>query len=1096
MSLQFFLGSAGCGKSTTLQKHITELAEMTPSAHFLFLVPEQFTMETQRELIAQSRNGGLLNIEVLSFRRLAWRVFEETGEKSEGIMSETGKTLILRSLAGRQSGNLQILSGKLKQPGTILKVKSMLSEFWQYRIHLPELSDMIGLCRERPQLRAKLEDLKVLMEAFEQEKEDKPITGEELLERLALRIPDSVLLKNSVVVLDGFTGFTPIQKEVLDALLRTCPKVIAALTLREGEPVYGPVAEHELFALTRRTIRSLTDSANEAGVFVEEPVVFSGSSPRFEPGSALAFLEKNLFREHAGREKTCQHDGIHLNVSPHPMQEAMDAAWQIRKLVDEKQIRYREIAVIAGSLPDYEDALRRSFDTLQIPYFIDRKVSLDTNPCLEFLKSAMVCVRENFSYEAVFGMLRTGFALVGPSETDLMETYVLARGIRGINAWRKEWTDEIETLDSEEVCRADELRRQFMERMEPFLNCFGFADQEKRKTSLHFYEYVQGIRMLMESFRTRTLLEKKAEAFQEEKDLARALEYQQISQVIEDILEEAQLLLGDEILSGSEFSRILEAALAEAKVGILPPGLDQVHVGDVTRTRLDQIKVLFFLGVNDGWIPSAGTDSSFLSQMEREYLQEAGVELAPDERTESYMQRFYLYLCMTKPSRQLWVSYSLSDGNGALLRPSYLIRSLRRMFPHEGGQEKESWEAPNNLSFVNWRNGSPAAVQGAEHIPEHAAIGKELAGDLYGEMPRASVSRIERFAACPYSHFLQYGLRLFERETYEVKAADLGSIFHHALELFFKAVSHPEKGDGGYRALLHDDPARDTLVKRCLEESIRDYRQGVFFASSRNAAAVSRLERILKKTVWALLVQINRGAFFPSAFETEFQTKSRSLLTGRIDRIDRFEDEKHVWLKVLDYKSGSASFDLNGLYYGLQLQLPLYMKAAMDREKQINGGKPALPGALFYYRMKDPLIDLQPGQKPDALQILKELRPDGLFCDSAEVVNALDLTGDKISLAAPMERKNDGTLGARSKAVTLPAMNLVTDYAVHMLDELEQKMLEGGIAQYPYRRKDRTACMYCSGTGACDRDRKMPGCREHYIREFADDKIWEYLKWQ
>ena len=149
MSLQFILGSAGCGKSASLQKQITEQAEKTPSAHFLFLVPEQFTMQTQRELITQSRNGGLFNIEVLSFRRLAWRVFEETGEKSEGIMSETGKTLLLRSLAGKQSGKLQILSGKLKQPGTILKVKSMLSEFWQYRIHLPELTDMIGICREK-----------------------------------------------------------------------------------------------------------------------------------------------------------------------------------------------------------------------------------------------------------------------------------------------------------------------------------------------------------------------------------------------------------------------------------------------------------------------------------------------------------------------------------------------------------------------------------------------------------------------------------------------------------------------------------------------------------------------------------------------------------------------------------------------------------------------------------------------------------------------------------------------------------------------------------------------------------------------------------
>ena len=703
MSLQLITGGAGSGKTHYCQQYVIRGSGKDPTRHYLYIVPEQFTMSAQRELVLAHPRKGILGIEVLSFARLAWRIFEETGETTPDVLTETGKNLILRRVAGEHRQELTLFRNRIDQPGYISRVKSVLSEFAQYEIGSRELAELIRCSESRPQLKYKLMDLKILSDAFDRFREDRFITNEEVLDRLCAHAGDSDLLRKSCLVFDSFSGFTPVQRKVLGVLLRICPEILVTVTIPEDESAEGAIEEHELFASGKKQARDLLTLARESGAAILDPVVLGSEKKRHAPGSRLEHLEQNLFREHAkpypaagdgGREGTDaaqEETQIRLHTSDHPAEEAAFAARTIRRMMDEEQIHCREIAVITGSLPDYENHIRREFALRQIPFFIDRKVPLTANPCLEFIRGAIETEAKGFSYESVMRMLRTGFASFSPDEVDRTENYILACGIRGRKRWEKPWQEIPGTMTEEDAAVCEKVRSALMERLGRFDEVFA-----GRTASVS--EYARGIQNLLEDFDTARLLEEKADAFRKAGDFGRALQYEQIFGILEELLRECSRLLGGEVVKRQEFAKILDAGFEEAKVGIIPPGLDQVHVGDMERTRLDRIRVLIFLGMNDGWIPAVSDNGSLMTQMDREFLTRAGVTLAPDEREKSFLQRFFLYRTLTKPSRRLMISYSRNQGNGSSMRPSYLVSVLKKLFPDlTAEEEKPSRNDPEEI---------------------------------------------------------------------------------------------------------------------------------------------------------------------------------------------------------------------------------------------------------------------------------------------------------------------------------------------------------------------------------------------------------------
>lgn len=1137
MSLQFILGNSGSGKSRFLYQKVIAESMAHPDRTYLVIVPEQFTMQTQKDLVMMHPDRGIMNIDVLSFGRLSHRVFEEVGRDGRTVLTETGKNLMLRRVAMEQKDRLQVLGGQLQKPGYISEVKSILSEFMQYEITDSGLLEMIEFAAGRPLLRAKLEDVRILYSEFLDYQRERFLKPEELMDVLRQVAGRSELLKKSCLAFDGFAGFTPAQMNVLEELLAICPHVWMTVTIDAREPFYGKIEEHELFAPSRKLIRSVTEAAGRVsarGVFceIEEPVVLGNERvPRFQENGALLHLEQNLFRKKRSAYKKEVQDEISLHVSANPAEEVHFAARTICRLVRECGFRYRDIAVITGNLSSYDHYVKKIFPVYEVPAFLDETRRILLNPCLEFIRGALLAVEKDFSADAMFRLLRTDMLDLSRDAVDRLENYVLAAGIRGYASWDREWEYLPGRTAPEELSQCNEYRRSVMECLRPFAE-----KMRQKKRPLSFFaealcDFLEeaGVQQKLKDRETRLLQEGSREE---------AREYSQIYGVLVALLDEMVELLGDEEGSGKEFGEILDAGFEEASVGIIPPGIDQVQVGDIERSRLAHVKVLFFLGLNDGWVPVRPDGKGIISDMERELLLEQGTQLAPSARENSYIQRFYLYQNLTKPGGRLYLSWCESSGDGTAMRPSYLVSVIGRLFPQlhptieqEAGTDiRQVTSKKNGLFFltkgleeVREGHASPAwmelyrtylrdeaycarvreLVRAAFAGGTHGRLSYRTSKELYGEVMTNSVTRLEQFAACAFAHFAAYGLRLSQRELYGVKPADLGIIFHRAMELFSRRITAK---DQEWQQIPEKE--QELLMEQCVDEVSNEYGMGMLHASARDEYTIARVKRILCRTIWAMHRQLAAGTFRPAGFEVSFadagdleavnvrfSEHGRIRLQGRIDRIDTAEAQDKVYVKIVDYKSGNTKFDIVSLYYGLQLQLVVYLNAALEIERRLHPQKQVVPAGIFYYHFEDPVLEKEPGLSPEATEerILKKLRPDGILNGDPEALRMLDgaIGGD--SLVIPAGLKKDGSLKASSSAVSEEQFGQLSSFVSSKMEQMAEEIMEGVIDARPFTDRTRSACDYCSYGDVCGFDRKIPGRCKKRTAELSGDEIWERI---
>lgn len=1135
MSLQFIFGNSGSGKSTYLYQKIIEESMQRPDGNFIVIVPEQFTMQTQKDLVMAHPRGGIMNIDVLSFQRLAHRIFEEVGADQRSVLTETGKNLMLRKVAIREQERLKVLGSRMNRPGYVSEVKSVLSELMQYEVSDFELQEMERRTENRPLLNAKLEDLQVLYREFLSYRRDRFLKPEEIYDVLCQVAGESALLKNSVLAFDGFAGFTPSQIRVLEELLVCCPKVYLTVTLDARESAFGKLQEHDLFAPSRRLVQAVSEAARSAArrmggndtMFLPPIVLGKTSLPRFKKGGALFHLEQNLFRSRRQSYGGIP-DEISMHISKNPAAEVHFAARTISYLVREKDLRYRDIAVITGDLSSYNNYVKHIFPQYEIPAFVDETRQILLNPCLEFVRGALEIVQRDYAAEAVFRCLRTGMAGFSADETDELENYVLAAGIRGHRKWKKTWEYRPAQLKEEVLEKVNAYRERLVERFEPF------AEKMRKKGNTLLF-YATALYELLRDCEISRQLQERAAQLEADGEMGQAREYSQVYGILIRLLDEMAELLGEETMELQEFTEILEAGLSEAKVGVIPPGIDQVQVGDIRRTRLAHVKILFFLGLNDGWVPARGNDGGIVSDMERELLKENGMELAPTARENSYIQRFYLYQNLTKPSQQLYLSWCLGSSDGVVMRPSYLVSNIRRLFPkitvcEEKEPGSELWQTTTRKNGMQYFLHGLQEARMGNVMPKWKELYRNYAQDdeyrervrklvqaafsggaarqlsfsaskkLYGEVMTNSVTRLEQFAACAFAHFAMYGLRLRERELYGVKPADLGILFHRSLDLFSRRIAVSGRD---WTELTEQEET--ILMEQCVDEVSEKYGADALHSDARSAYTINRLKRILCRSAWVLHEQLAAGSFRPSGFEVSFadagnlETVNVSLgghgrmhLQGRIDRIDTAQTEDAVYVKVVDYKSGMAEFDPVSFYYGLQLQLVVYLNAALEMEQRLHPERVAVPAGIFYYRMQDPVLEKEAGADEAAMRerLLKKLRPDGIINEDDEVLELLDhgFSGD--SLVIPAGRKKDGSLKAASKTVTPEQFQTLSRFARRKLTQLGERMLGGEVAPDPYEADGRTPCDYCDYADVCGFDRKIPGSCPHRLEPLGKDEVW------
>ena len=1139
MSLRFYFGPSGSGKSHRIYEEIMQRAAQEPGRNFLIIVPDQFTMQTQKDLVMRSDRGGILNIDVLSFGRLSHRILEEVGTKEMPVLDDTGKSLVLQKIAADLKEQLPAMGSLLHKQGYIHEVKSAISEFMQYGISTQDMDKLIASAEKRGALVMKLRDLKTLYRGFQDYIRDHFITTEETLDVLRRSLVKSKILPDSVVVFDGFTGFTPIQNRLIQELMRVCEETIVTVTIGEEEDPYQMDGEQKLFHLSKKTVADLVKLAAEAEVTRREDVFVKGGPNRFAEAPALCYLEQNLFRYQYEPYTEKQHE-IHMFEALSPREEVHQTALYIRKLIREEGLTYRDIAVVIGDLEGYASYVETEFGQLEIPCFLDRTRGIVLNPMIEYIKSVLQLYIRDFSYDTVFHFLRSGMADISREEIDELENYVIRTGARGYRTYSRLFTRKTEEMQQgsgqEDTERAEETMERLNRIRQQFADTVEILHMAPRAKA---GEYVDHLYDFLEQNQVQQKLLNYQQQFEQEGDLAKAREYAQIYRLVMDLLDQIYELLGEEEISLQEFADILEAGFGEITVGTIPQNVDRIVVGDMERTRLKQVKVLFFLGVNDGNIPKNASKGGIISDMDREFLIESGTEMAPSPRQQMYIQRLYLYLNMTKPSERLYLSYAKVNSDGKGIRPSYLIDTVRKLFPQlaveypqnrsrleqiEGRQEGARYLAEElreyadgtlreeeRQDFYLMYRAYEADPEGRDRLTaaafrryKESGLSRIVARALYGRQLENSVSRLETYAACACRHFLQYGLSLQEREEFGFEVSDMGNVYHAVLENFAGKLA-----ESGRTWWDFDENFATQAIKEAVEGYAATYGETVLYSSARNEYAITRMSRILTRTVLTLQQHLKQGSFQPDDYELSFRfaedldsihvdlsEEEKMHLQGRIDRIDVSEDAEHVYVKVIDYKSGNKKFDLAALYYGLQLQLVVYMNAAMELESRKHPDKEIVPAALLYYHIDDPTIEtpVELTQEQINEEILTKLRMNGVVNSDPAVVERLDRFLQDKSKVIPVEKKKDGSFSARSGILSREELQVVSAYVDTKIRQIGREILDGKIAANPYEKGNEEACTYCAYKKVCGFDGSIPGYEKRQLEDLDKQTLMQRMQ--
>ena len=1127
MSVRFLLGASGSGKSRQIYNEIIQASINEPERNFYLIVPEQYTMEAQRELVTMHPAGGMMNIDAIGMNRLAYRVFDELGISTGQVLEDFGKSMLIKKILCEQQDTLQVYGSYYDKLGFVDEMKSMMSEIFQYNIKRDTIDEIMEQIPEDSVVAGKMQDIRHIYEEFEAFAGERYIVAEQLVELLTRHVGQSKLVCGSSLYFDGFTGFTPVQLELVEKLMTCADDLTFSFTLDDRDQKYEHIKDYELFYLTKTTIKKLTEAAAAAGVEIESPVVLPGTiNYRLGENRELFFLERNLFRSPYQKWKQPL-ERIHLTATGDAQDEIVFVASTIRRLVREEGYRYKDIAIVAGDLEQASHIYERVMDEYEIPVFIDANACLKANPCAETIRSVLAVLADDFSYDSVFRFLKAGMTDLTFEDIELLENYALKRGVRGYSRWNRAVSENYEKTSPVNV---EEIRQAFMKMLGDIRKAFADKKAVTKDYVEALYDFLLQIHMYEK-------LEARKNELYEENRINEGDAYGQIFEKTVRLFDKIAELLGDTKMSVKEFYEIVDTGLSDIEVGVVPPTVDRVLIGDITRSRLNHIKVLFFTSVNDGIVPKAPKKGRILSDRDRDILSGCGLELAPSDKQNSYIEQFYIYTILTKPSDHLYISYHTLSASLESMRPSYLLgrissifpslqaeeydaascmpdtvnRSLRRILRTEedDSEDAESRILTRILTEKGLARELTAIYKGRTYRNVAEQLPPETIALLYGRYLHASVSKLELYARCGFAYFLKYGLRLKEREMYQVDVRNVGVILHSVMEGLFKQVRDTRNND--WENFPEDERMLmvTELVNRAAEESAGDF----FEDNARNAYMLQMIERMAQTSAGMLQKHIRLGSMKPGMLEKTFDSAKdevgsylfelpnqiRMSINCKIDRVDVEEEDGTVYIKVIDYKSSTRKLSLEEVLNGEQLQLVTYSAIAYEIEKMIYPDKNIQIAGLLYYSFDDPVIEIESSEidtdteqpefsdqeKLDA-ERMEKMKLQGFVNESPAVIQKMDHTCNQ---SLPVKLDKNGDIKKSENVVSADQIRTIMELTRENIEELGSQIAEGKIAIEPYKNKSNTGCDYCEFKNICHFDVKNGG---NQYRRPDNEKLKRY----
>ncbi len=1131
--MKIIYGVAGTGKS----EYIFDEIKKSDANKIYIITPEQFSFTAEKKLLDKLDNGATLNCEVLSFERMAYRVINACIPNKLNNLGKSGKAEIIFDAISKNQKSLKFLGKSQENVDTII---TQITEFKKHNITVQMLENKKDETKNE-YLKAKLNDMLIMYKALENKIPDNFLDENDVLTILAENIEKSHLFDNAVFYIDEFAGFTKQEYAVISKLDKIAKEVYITVCTDELKITKPP--ELDIFYDNKQTIQSLCQISD----IDKENQVKLTQKYRFK-NSELNHLEENLF---AIPYKVYQDElkNIKLYLGDNKYDEVENVATNIVKLVRDENYRYKDIAVICKNIDDYSSLCKAIFGEYEIPVFIDIKKDITQNLIIKYVLSILDIFIKNWSYEAVFNYIKTGF--VNIENVYELENYCLKWGIKGKRWFEEHWSYEQnksvnnnmsnnnlingnvtnnnlanDSLVNNSIVNDSLVNNNLISdnlANDRLLNDnIGNANQvddvnfnkEQEmivKPLLELKESLKGTKTAKQiSVNLFDFLEKQIDKESLEEEQLEAL------QIIYDVLGEITYIFGDENITFDHYSKILKIGLSSKELGQIPQTQDKVTVGDVNRSRTHKVKAVFIIGVNDGVFPSTMQSEGFFDDRDRENLKEEGFELAKGSKEKLYEENFNIYRAFTTAEKKLFISYASSDIDGKALRKSLMISKLKRIFPKLiensslqdevltknitfskllNNLENENWNEVYEWYKENYPEKLEAAIMGLKfsNVPE--VLDKEKIAKLYGENLKTSVSKLETYRACAFSYFLKYGLKLSDKEKLDVKPVDTGTFMHNIIDEFFRSTTDVKN--------ISEEQIQQILDK-IIDEELQH--GGKFMLTAKYRILVKRLKKVifmslkyiiesLKDSSFDVLgTELNFGRGETPPIEIKLDDGRKVLIEGKIDRVDIAKMPDGKYIRIIDYKSSSKDINLNKVIAGLQLQLITYVDAICSEDEELQ------PAGALYFTLLEPKIlgSVKNLKKEEIEKLIKEnYKMKGLILADVNIVKAMDnnLTTGK-SNVIPVTLNNSGEINySKSNTVTRDEFEKSQKYTQKIIKQISKEILDGRIDLKPYYdlKEKNTPCMYCEYKSICQFNPKFKGNDYKYIGTKSRQEILDEL---
>ncbi len=1109
--LTILWGLAGSGKSHILMRELTQRAARG-GRHYL-LVPEQFSHEQERALCRYGGPGISLNAEVLTFGRLADRVLTELGCGADGVLDEGGRLLLLSRALDAVFDKLTVWSSAARRPDFLPPLLKMMDECKAYLVS----HESLALAHEAAEgtVGDTLHDLSLILTAYDAELGTAARDPRDLLTLAAASLPRSAYLRGHWTV-DGFTRFTAQEREILKQLM-SGTDVTVALTGAPGEVGEG------LFAVARRTAGALTRLAGHVGASVAERT--TEGAPRYA-NPALAHVSRHFLREEAA-PFTGPVEDVTLMELGDIRTECTHAAALARALVRDRGWRCRDIAVVARDFETYSTLFEQAARRFELPLFLDRMDEVLYKPLFFFLSAALETVCQGYPGDAVFRMLKTGLFGLSHDECDRLENYVLSHRI-GRAMWlsQADWTfpprgygQASNGGDEAALREVNALRRRVRGPLEA-LKKQAARDKTVQGQAGAVYAFLESIG-LPERLRER------CDTLRGLGELQRADEYEQMWDMLTGALDQCVALMADRPAELPAFSQMLRLVLSQYSVGSIPVSLDRLSCGSADRIRRRALKCVIVLGATDAAMPMPARSSGLIGQEERTFLREFGIELSPDADERLDQELDIIYGTFALPSEKLVVTWPRLGREGEEAHPSFAVKALRdllgiRMEKQENADDMYTSAPGPCFEWLAGRPDGPVADAAWQALSADAvwqdkldrlatceAVGRGAlsacrAETLYGREMTLSASRVETFMQCRYAYFLRYGLRARPRLNASYSALDRGNFVHHVLEMTLRAIVRR----GGVRA-VSDEEVRELAKKAAEEYVVRVLREHTG-QTARFRRLFARLMRSVDAVILNVVAELRRSDFAPLDMELRFADGFEDALpavpagdnakvTGIADRVDGWIEGGTLYVRVVDYKTGKKEFKLSDIYYGLGLQMFLYL-FALEREGlgryKSAGARAVKPAGVLYLPAREAYLKADRGATDEELRRMMagELQRQGLILDDPAVIEAMERGIEGRAEYIPVQfNLKDGGISGRSSVASLERFGRLRRHVDRMFAEMERALRAGDVTAQPVCKGTLTACDHCDYVSACQFDERT-GDKKRFLTAMRQEEFWQRME--